>query len=132
METDPYEEVVSAYNYSDLVFLGRIEDDVTFKGHAPAIIVEAKWKGPEVERITMSLDEWGPRNRRIFFATRSDQPPGWSDRYPLCFPRRPGVTVEQVLVELMGEPVAPSLEALSRMQITFIGILWQPSVVSAY
>lgn len=123
VEGDPYEQVASAYNASDLVFLGKAVDDVAFEGHAPAIIVEKKWKGPEAERITMRLDEWGPRFRRVFFAARSEQPPGWSDRHPSCFPRRSGITIEQVLVELLGEPVAPSQEEISRMQFTFVGIL---------
>lgn len=122
-ELDPYETVKSAYNSSDLVFIGRIEEDSPFKNRPPNITVEAKWKGPETLSIAMSLDPWAPRDRDVFFAARSDQASGWSDRYPVCFPRDADLTVKHVLVEVLGAPVPPSQDAISRMQTTYIGIL---------
>lgn len=122
-ELDPYEAVESAYNNSDLVFIGRVEGGSPFKNHPPSITVEAKWKGPEVLSIAMSMDPWGPQDRDVFFAARSDQPSGWIDRYPICFPRGADLTVKHMLVEVLGEPVPPSQYAISLMQITYIGIL---------
>ncbi len=122
-EYDPYELVESAYNESDLVFIGSVEGDSPFKNHVPSITVEAKWKGPEVLSIAMLLNPWRPRDREVFFAARSDQPSGWSDRYPECFPNSNDLTVRDVLVDVLGKPVPPSQSANSRMQITYIGIL---------
>ena len=122
-ELDPYEAVESAYNNSDLVFLGRVQESQSFAGHAPEIFVQAKWKGPEVLSIKMHQSFLSPRDGRVFFATRSDDPLGWSDRYPHCFPPRSEISVEQVLLEVLGDPVPPSEEAISRMYVAFLVVL---------
>jgi len=127
-EVDPYEAVESAYNNSDLVFLGRVEESESFVGHAPEIFVEAKWKGPEVLSIKMHRSSWGPGDARVFFAARSDEPLGWSDRYPDCFPRPSAITVEQVLTEVLGDPMPPSEDAITRTYIAFLGVLLAAAV----
>ena len=38
-EMEPYDSVENAYNNSDLVFLGRIEESDTFVDHAPETMV---------------------------------------------------------------------------------------------
>ena len=122
-ELDPYEAVESAYNNSDLVFLGRVEESESFVGHAPEIFIEAKWKGPEILSIKMHRSLWGPGDARVFFAARSDEPLGWSDRYPDCFPRRSKITIEQVLTEILGEPSPPSEDAITGTYLAFLGVL---------
>lgn len=122
-ELDPYEAVESAYNNSDLVFVGRVEENESFVGHAPEIFIETKWKGPEVLSIKMHRYSWGSRDARVFFAAQSDEPLGWSNRYPDCFPRHSAITVEQVLTEILGEPSPPSEDAITRTYVTFLGVL---------
>ena len=122
-EMDPYDSVENAYNNSDLVFLGRIEESDTFVDHAPEIIVEAKWKGPEVRSIKTHPSLWGPYDTRVFFAAHSDDPLGWSNRYPDCFPRRSPISVEQVLTEVLGDPNPPSEYAIVSTNAAFLAML---------
>lgn len=120
---ETYEAVEFAYNNSDLVFLGRVEESDHFVGHAPEIFVGAKWRGPEVLSIKMHQSAWGPRDARVFFAARFDEVPGWSNEYPSCFPRNSRSTVEQVLTEVLGEPTPPSSNVISRTYAIFLGVL---------
>jgi hypothetical protein len=122
-EQDPYEIVKSAFDSSDIVFMGRIVERPSIRSDALLVAVEKKWKGPELRTVSLNYT-WKPEQySNLYFAARSDQPPGWISSFPICFPRDSSLTIEEILNEGAGVPVPPSERAMAVTSATFIAIL---------